>query len=201
MDALWCPRGSDAVTPTVRGLVLVGGKSSRFGTDKALATRDGVPFVARAVRLLDSLRLSPVVSLRRGAHYPFLRCPVVYDRMPDQGPLGGICAAMAAYADVSFLVLTCDMPALTRVAVSKLLERRDASASATVYSVENEPQPFPGVYEASAFETVRQNLRDGRRSLRAFLESVPSVKEIPWEGDPSVFLNVNRPHDLLAQAF
>ncbi len=181
----------------IRGLVLAGGKSSRFGSDKALAVYDGVRLVERAVSLLDSLGLKPIVSLRRGADYAFLNCLSVYDRLPDEGPLGGLYTALSTFKDVPFLVVTCDMPALNEGVLTGLLNGRKPGASMTVYSVEGRVQPFPGIYEPSLLESVRAQLKLGRRSLQALIEAASDVRQIEWEGDTSPFLNVNRREDLV----
>ena len=49
----------------IRGLVLAGGKSSRFGSDKALALYEGMTFLERATSLLEALNLKPVVVTRQ----------------------------------------------------------------------------------------------------------------------------------------
>ncbi len=70
----------------IRGLVLAGGKSSRFGTDKALAMYDGMSFLDRAVSLLASLDLRPVVVTRPDSNYPLTDCDVIHDELPGKGP-------------------------------------------------------------------------------------------------------------------
>ena len=113
----------------IRGLVLAGGKSSRFGEDKALAHYEGISFLERAVNSLKLLGLHPVVVTRRGADYSFVRCPVIYDKFPEQGPLGGIYTALTVFRETAFLTLTCDMPFVTLAALSGLLEEKESRES------------------------------------------------------------------------
>ena len=190
-------RPSGGSRPVIRGLVLAGGKSSRFGSNKAVARYQGVRLIERAVSLLNALDLKPVVAVRKGMNYPFLKCATVYDKLPDLGPLEGIYTAMSIFKNTSFLVLTCDMPALTRTLLLNLLKSHESSCLVTIYSTQGlEMQPFPGVYESALLETIRERLKQGDLSMHRLLESAPARKVIPWRGDPAVFSNINHKEDI-----
>ena len=181
----------------IRGLVLAGGKSSRFGSDKALALYEGVRFLERAVSLLTALDLKPVVVTRKGARYPFIKCAMVPDKLPDRGPLGGIYTAMALFKDTAFLVLTCDMPALTPSALSGLLAEHEPHCPITAYRTEEGVvQPFPAIYGSSLLGVVRERLGRHRLSMHGLFETVSVKNIIAWKGDTTIFCNVNRmtPH-------
>lgn len=181
----------------IRGLVLAGGKSRRFGEDKALVVYNGLSFLERAVSLLASLQLKPIVVTRRGANYPLAGCVVIYDKLFEKGPLGGLYTAMSVFKNTTFLVLTCDMPALTPAVLSDLLAVHEPHFEITAYSTESGLQPFPGIYEPSLFETVRNNLKQDKLSIQDLLDRVPTKKMISWEGGLEVFCNVNYRKDLL----
>ena len=176
----------------IRGLVLAGGKSSRFGSDKATAVYEGVRFLERAVSLLKELGLKPVVVTRKNANYPFIQCTLIQDKMPDLGPLGGIYTAMSIFRNTAFLVLTCDMPALTLPVLSELLAKHEARYPVTAYSTDDRGlQPFPGVYEPSLLGVVREQMKDGDLSMRGLFRKAPAARILRWQGDPDVFNNVN----------
>ena len=183
----------------ILGLVLAGGKSRRFGEDKALALYDGKGFLERAVDLLREVGLKPAVVTRHGADYSFLRCPVLRDKLPEKGPLGGIYTAMKIFGDTHFLVLTCDMPALNVSALTQLLEPRQP-VDITVFSHHSTLQPFPAVYSASLFASVRRRLFQERLSMTGLLEETVNKRILSWEGDPEIFLNVNHREDILPGA-
>jgi molybdenum cofactor guanylyltransferase len=180
----------------VRGLVLAGGKSRRFGRDKALAKSGNTTFLEKAVMLLDKMNLKPVVVTRLKADYSFLKCPVLYDKLPDKGPLGGIYTAMSSFKDSNFLVLSCDMPALTESALSNLLAARQPGFLVTAYvNSSAEIQPFPGIYEAGLLTDISSRLTGNDLSMRSFLKSLSSKKIVPWLGDPNTFQNINYEED------
>ena len=89
------------------GAVLAGGRSTRFGSDKALALLDGKPLIEHAIDALAAQVDAVIVCGREGG---------IPDRpAPDLGPLGGINAALhAALAQGFDAVLTCpcDLPLL-----------------------------------------------------------------------------------------
>ncbi|MBI4352991.1 MAG: molybdenum cofactor guanylyltransferase [Candidatus Omnitrophica bacterium] len=183
----------------IKGIVLAGGKSKRFGTDKAFFVYQGAPLLERAVSLLDSLRLSPCVMTRRGGSYPFLLCPVMEDKLPDKGPLGGVYTAMEAFPGNSLLVLSCDMPALTAEALSFLLSEHREQNSVTLFSAGPEEfQPFPGIYAPAVFPLAAKHLREDKLSMQDLLKGLPDKQLVLWRGDPRIFLNVNQMKDLEA---
>ena len=183
----------------MRGLVLAGGRSSRFGSDKANALYYGVSFLRRAVSLLEALGLKPVVVTRSGADYG-MGSVTVYDKLPDQGPVGGLYTALSIFKNSSFLVLTCDMPALTPAALTGLLENHEIDGGVTVYSDDLRGyRPFPGIYGPSLLAIVRERLKRRELSMKGLIDAAPLKTIIPWTGDPSVFHNVNTKEDLASQ--
>ena len=190
-----CPRGD--CLRRIRGLVLAGGKSSRFGEDKALVFYKGMTFLERSISLLDSLDLKPVVVTRRGADYPLAGCPVIYDQLPEKGPLGGIYTAMTHFKDTAFLVLTCDMPDLTGRVLSDLLRAHHPDFSATVYRIGPDLQPFPGIYEYSLLKSIRAYLKEEKLAVRRLLDLAPAKKTIHPRCPREVFNNINYKRDLI----
>ena len=184
-----------SINRALKGIVLAGGKSSRFGSDKALALHDGLPLVKRAVDLLHGLGLHPAVITRKGQSYPFLDCTVLEDKLPDLGPLGGLYTAMSAFPHDAFCVLTCDMPLLTDEAVSALMQDDRNKGKILLYHARGRVQPFPGIYPRSILPRVRHGLLEGRCSLKSLMEGAP-VKAVIWAWNPDIFINVNTSKDL-----
>ena len=173
--------------------MLAGGRSSRFGADKALALYEGERLLARAVAVLREFGLEPAIVSAPGRAYAFAGCPVVADVLPEKGPLGGIYTAMTAFRDEAFLILTCDMPLVDEHAL--LILCRDASkAPMAVFSCENRIHPFPGIYRRSAFDAIVSRLDAERLSMRGLLDELAEVR--PWHGSSRAFANVNRAEDL-----
>jgi len=67
------------------GIVLAGGKSIRFGEDKALAQVRGETFIHRAISLLKELKLEVVIVTSQNKVYSDISCSVIEDLLPDHG--------------------------------------------------------------------------------------------------------------------
>ena len=168
----------------ILGAVLAGGKSSRFGSDKALAEVAGHTLIAQAVDALSGWCDHVIVVGRETAPAPTL---------PDwpaagMGPLGGIAAALRHAENAGYeTVLTCgvdslglpeDLPALL--------------APAPAYFAD---QPVIGLWPASAAATVCAILEsDARHSMLAFAAAI-GARAVKSDHKPA---NINTPADLAA---
>lgn len=180
----------------LKGVVLAGGKSSRFGEDKALAVWDGKTLLERAVDLLSSLQLDPVVIANPGRDYSFLNCPVVNDLIPEKGPLGGLYTACTLFSERTLLVLTCDMPLLNQNILTRLINQHQYFCSATVINMNGKIQPFPGVYKADLKTLIYAQLMSDKLSMALFLTNVLNRRILTEVSDAQMFQNVNHRKDL-----
>ncbi len=180
------------------GVVLAGGRSSRFGSDKALAEVDGMRLLDRAVALLRTVSDEVAVMSSRPEHdVDGVR------RLPDlrggAGPLGGMEAAFAharARGHSTVLVLACDLPSvdgpLLRALVAGL---GDAPAAALARDGAPGFEPLCAVYRTSCLEPLRELLDEGQFQARALLERVGGRL---LAGPTGGLHNVNEPSDLKA---
>src|SRR6516165_5082771 len=94
------------------GFVLVGGRSSRMGRDKAL-----LPAGSRtlAEQIAHSVRQAAgnVTLIGDPEKYASLGLPVISDAVKRRGPMGGIYTALLHSKEDWNLVVACDMPGLT----------------------------------------------------------------------------------------
>ena len=111
--------------------ILIGGDSSRMGSDKATFEVDGVPMAARVA---EAARLAGAeeILLVGGTQARAKKLPGVWkkDAFPGQGPLGGVITALKSASHDSVVVLSCDMPFITDAVVISLVRGlSDAQAS------------------------------------------------------------------------
>jgi len=183
----------------MRGLVLAGGKSRRFGSDKTQAVYQGESFLSRTVRILAELKLSPLVVTREGAFITRPDSEILWDSLPEKGPLGGIYTAMKKFPEDDFLVLTCDMPCLDGKTLVRLTEEYRKKPAPTFYHFENGPlEPFPGIYPSRLWRNVYGNIFSEKLSMRELILGIPEKNAVPFEGSPRELVNVNHLSDLRA---
>ncbi len=180
----------------MRGLVLAGGKSRRFGEDKAMAVYRGETFLARAVRTLAELRLRPLIMTREEAPYALEGADTVHDSIPEKGPLGGIYTAMHLFPGNDWLVLTCDMPALEPPMLFPLLNAfRRNHVPSYYYAAEGRLEPFPGIYPGTLYPEISRKISEEKLAMRGLLDSIPEKNTLLFEGMRGMLSNVNCPED------
>jgi molybdopterin-guanine dinucleotide biosynthesis protein A len=179
----------------LKGIVLAGGQSRRYGTDKALALWEGKTFLERSLELLDKLGLEPEVIANADKDYGFLGRRVHNDLIPGRGPLGGLHTAYTLFPERDFLVLSCDMPLLNREVLNLLVERNRTSCGSVVFKSGGLLQPFPGVYAGGLCAWVIKCLEQQRSGLVDLLSHAPDLIALTFPVDPIAMSNVNTPED------
>src|SRR5262245_40736012 len=140
------PAGSTA------GLVLSGGRSARFGGEKAVATLGGVPLLTLAVRRLQNSCNDVAVSVRPGTEAEALAgmsgLARLYDAAGDaDGPLSGVKAGLVWASGLgarALAVSPCDAPLLPEDLFARLVER--AAGGAAMAETERGLEPLCAVW-------------------------------------------------------
>jgi len=176
------------------GFVLAGGQSSRMGRNKALLPWKGSTLIQSVAREVFQAAGS-VTLVGPPEVYGNLGFPVLPDRIPGCGPLGGLHAALSAGFAEWNLVVACDMPAITHMMLADLLAAAEASgAEALVPASGVGWQPLCAVYHARLLPLVESAIQAKRLKMHDF---VSSIQARFWPApDPSLFRNVNTPEQL-----
>ena len=185
---------SQSPLPKVDGFILAGGKSSRFGSDKALATWRGRPLLAYAKDALSYLGITPRVVCRDPL--PYFECvkAFVTSERPDMGPLEGLRVALKSSSFAFALVLTADMPLINRTHLQKLLASSAADTAVVFVSADKIRHPFPGLYPRSALP-IFESLTPGS-SVQSLLDRISLQPLVPDAETIRALRGVNTPQDL-----
>jgi molybdopterin-guanine dinucleotide biosynthesis protein A len=197
------------MTAGVSGIVLAGGRSSRFGSDKLAARYGDVPLLDRAVAAVarQSAEVIVVVAPSDVRTLPSASVPVrrAVDPKPFGGPLVGLLAGLEAAREPIVLVAGGDMPTMSDAVLGALvraLVSAEESAQAAVLVQRGVAQPLPAaVRNGAATQAARTLIADGERSLLALVARLPTrrVEEIDWRSlDPEgeTLRDIDRPGDL-----
>ncbi|MFO7769119.1 MAG: molybdenum cofactor guanylyltransferase, partial [bacterium] len=110
-------------------IILAGGRSRRFGTDKAAFRIGGGTLLERTASAARETGLPvTVVGRRRPDPWPWPDVGFQPDEVPDLGPMGGLITGLRA-AGTSVLAVGCDMPLLTPRALGWLAGEAGASGA------------------------------------------------------------------------
>jgi molybdopterin-guanine dinucleotide biosynthesis protein A len=188
--------------PAVTGAVLAGGRSHRMGSDKGrirIGNRRLIDVVLEAIRPLFP---ETVIVANETAAYDGLGVPVVPDRIPDKGPLGGIHAALCSSRLPHTFCVACDMPLVNPAVVAHLCALAPGY-DAVVPEWEAGYEPLLAVYGESCLPHVERMVREDRLRVDALFSAV-RVRRVAADElrplDPLLrsFMNVNTPDELEA---
>ena len=185
----------------ITGVILAGGKSSRFGSNKALARWRGKSLIQYASDALEAVFSDCILITNTPDEFEFLNMPMIMDRFKNMGPLAGIHAALEHTARSWVFVVGCDMPALTPELISFLCGYAHDDYEAVIPWLQAGPEPLCGLYHKTALDKIELQLKGNRPQVQELLDKL-SVRKVKEEevftavADLKVFLNVNREQDL-----
>ena len=175
--------------------IMVGGRSTRMGRDKALVELEGKTLLQRALETWKNYGKAVQLSVgttERAALAP-ADVPAVADRYRDCGPLGGLHAGLLECRTELLLLAAVDCPFVTASLADGLLAAI-GGADACVYTVDGRPQPLFGLYRRTCLAPVSEMLAAGERKMGELLRRVETVR-LP-AAHPAPFRNLNTPEEL-----
>jgi molybdenum cofactor guanylyltransferase len=190
---------------TIAGIVIAGGRSVRFGGEKASALLEGKPLLLWAVERLQAACAAVAVNARPGTEAEALAraagLTVLHDAPGDAaGPLAGVRVGLewaARLAARALAVSPCDAPLLPADLYPRLIAA--AGAGAAMAETADGPQPLCAVWPVSALDALVAALAGGAHPATwRMLESI-AARRVRFE-DASAFANVNTRAELAAVA-
>lgn len=168
----------------VSGIVLAGGRSSRFGSDKLAAVIGSDTLLERSIAALamvvdeivvvvgptDERTIGPIPGRDRPIR-------IVRDGEAHGGPLVGLLAGLEVVAHPLVLVVGGDMPDLQPDVLALMVGTLavDMAAGAVVLRARGEVVPLPAALRTGAGSDVARSLvLDGERRLRSVFERLPT---------------------------
>jgi molybdopterin-guanine dinucleotide biosynthesis protein A len=185
------------ITANIQPIVLVGGRSRRFGRDKLREPnpqRDGEFIVDRPIAALRAVFGDRVAIVGECHESIAPRADmVISDSYPGFGPIGGIISAFEAH-DGDVFVLPGDVPWVTAEVVRTVLDEAARHPEAmAVLAHSQQLEPCVGIYRQSSLPLLQQRLAGGRRSL---YDALPGEAVVSVHVDEAALINVNTPDAL-----
>ena len=177
-------------TATVKGLVLVGGKSTRMGQDKSDLDYFGSPQKIHVKMLLENQNIKTFYSVQNQSDNVF----EISDKFYNLGPFGGVCSAFQKDPNAAWFVLATDVPFVDENVIKLVLKHRNPSKVATAVKGKGKEfvEPLITIYEPKAYPILLQYLAQGYSCPRKML--INSDVEIV-EIDDSFIRNINTPEE------
>jgi molybdenum cofactor guanylyltransferase len=195
---------SSAAPHAVLGIVLAGGRSRRFGSDKLEVRIGETSVLGQSIQGLLGVADRVVVLGREAVPVRGEAVDYQADPSPFEGPLVALAAGLDAVDEPIGLVVGGDMPWPVSGVLRLLVERLVDDGSKVVAALTNGDrlEPLPIAIRIAPARSIASGLvAGGERSLRSFLATAPTipVSEPEWrELDPeaATLRDIDTPEDL-----
>ena len=179
----------------MNGLILSGGKSSRFGSDKGLVDYHGLPQRQYLFQLLSGYCARVYTSCKAEQVIPPELNPLP-DKLHFDTPLNGLLTAIDIDPATPWLTVPVDMPMINENIIQFLMDHRNATKYATCFvdSDGQQPEPLLAVWEPRGFDALHTFYRKGGMSPKKFL--IEYSCELLQPPDKSLYFNINTLEDL-----
>jgi molybdopterin-guanine dinucleotide biosynthesis protein A len=185
---------------TVTGVILLGGRSRRFGSNKSFARVDGATLVERVTTAMGSIFDSVVLITNTPELYSHLGLPMFEDHIKGLGPIGGLYTALLNIRSDWAFVTACDMPRLNEGLIRRLVDLRGDS-DATVPLHAGGMEPLHALYSKRCLPAIQRGIEAGRYKIARFytdanVQFVPEAELRKFDPDLRSLYNINRPQDV-----
>ncbi|UXH43844.1 molybdenum cofactor guanylyltransferase [Rossellomorea vietnamensis] len=185
----------------IAGVIVAGGQSRRFGSDKAFSLFKGKPFFQHSLQAVSSFADEVIIVTSRTLFPRFnamANVKVVEDmeEFKGCGPLAGIYTAMNECQAEWYAVLPVDVPLVTSSLVDCLVSKIDGTYDAIVPVIGGKLQPLLALYRNSVRERIYDQLVREEYKMGTILKGL-SVLYLTEEeiGEREAFHNINTKQD------
>jgi len=195
----------------IEAFILIGGRSSRLGTDKAFVELGGRTLAQRAV---ENVRrgLSPErITMVAGSSTQFAieaitaDTPFIFDLLEGRGPIGGLHAALSYASTPWIFVLACDYPFVSSELIGLLADNVDDEYGAVVPEQDDgRLQPLCAFYKVETARAIVEEIIERPRVSPPMHEVVDLLNPLvvkfskygDLDGSEEFFVNINTVENL-----
>ena len=179
----------------ITGIILAGGKSTRMGTDKGFLKLNGVSFMEYSITAMKPL-VSEIIIVSNNPDYDIFNVKRVEDVIKEAGPLAGIYTGLKTSKTEFNLVLSCDVPLITKEILEMLIEAQDRQSDIIQIVSQGKSMPLIALYKKCCETQFYQLLKNDERRLHVAVNQC-KVKNITLSSQTELFTkNINTPEDL-----
>ena len=155
--------------------ILAGGRSSRFGKDKARAIVDGKPLINQVASSLQQISSCTKVIADCENKYSDLGMQTIADDIPGKGPISGLHKAISdsltCHCEGWFLLAACDLVQINSKWIEILYSHTSDVLSIVAFKCDRW-EPLLGLYHTSIGSQVTKSLASGELSMQRLLDLV-----------------------------
>jgi|TARA_B100001964_G_scaffold193205_1_gene216314 molybdopterin-guanine dinucleotide biosynthesis protein A len=155
----------------MNAVILVGGKSSRMGTNKAFLELKGKTFIELQIELLREMFDEIFISANTSSEYEYLNLPIFKDVYPGKGPLGGIYTSLINSSSLHTFMLACDMP-FVEPELIKHLKDLTKEYDVVIPKSEKGLEPLHAFYSKKCIDPIKKSLDENNLRIISFFPHV-----------------------------
>jgi len=152
--------------------ILAGGKSQRFGSNKALAPWFTGYVIDAVVQAAMGACQEVIIIANEPEPYSYSGLPIFPDILPGLGPLAGLQSAFRHAKAERIFLLGCDMPLLNSELLNLMWEI-PTWAPVVIPGTPRGLEPLHAIYHKSLLPIVDHRINSGNLSLQSLLEDMP----------------------------
>ena len=184
----------------ITGIILAGGKSLRYGRNKALVEVDGTRLIERVISVMQPLFETLIIITNTPREYDYLQLPMHEDVIKGLGPVGGVYTGLETISSESGFFVACDMPFLQSDLIHHMVEIK-GDFDAVVPKVDWKIEPLHAIYTRNCLPVIKKLIDAQGYQIIKFFDNirVRYVKEEEirsFDSRLKSFLNVNSPREL-----
>lgn len=170
--------------------LLLGGKSKRFGSDKASHPINGKPWALDTGERLAQKGKLTLVGREQPALAELSTLPFVHDAEPAVGVLSGVVAAVRhcreVAADGLLVLASCDLVRPNLEWLTPLIEahQQDKQLEVAAYVAADRWQPFPSIIHTRWLERLEAHLASTYDHSLQSLFRQSKAEALPWQDQP-----------------
>lgn len=185
--------------------VLCGGQSSRFGSDKALATISGTTMMQAVIQACDQaledqgLQFDTTLVTGGSRRYDGLGVRSITDQPAGIGPMGGLhaaaCDRLTRHGPGWLLLTGCDWVLPKPGWIAPILQKIDAAGPSAVAFHNTRWQPLLTLYHTQLIPEIQRLIGRQAYSLQALLDEASTLRVMNHAGGHAL-RQANTPADL-----
>jgi molybdenum cofactor guanylyltransferase len=187
----------------IAGIILAGGKSSRYGKPKMFETYKDKHFYEYSVDALKENSLSTIVISTNDHLIPYFKqddVDFIVEKETEayRGPLFAMYNALSKISDAEwFFVLSCDTPFITSTFVNMMIDLTKNNQYDAIVPIQSDTiHPLLALYHRRTLMKMKQLLAKDKRKMRLLLDEI-HVLTVPFSSKDPTFTNINSQDDWL----
>lgn len=177
-------------------VLLCGGHSTRFGSDKSLIKINGEINYKRWISIFDDLNIESIISCRSDQKNNYNHSNILIDNNADIGPMAGIIMATEQYNNEPLIIVSIDLFMRDNALLKLLTTMHDSSYDASCFmQADNHIYPLCTIIEPIIYNSIKVESKNENPSFKRVLEKSKLQKlKIPTGHS---LVNINTQADLI----